>query len=61
MNTRIEKITNILDANKAEAIEVFDLSEKNYFVDFAIIASSLGSFDWPVTISPGRVIKDNSL
>ena len=29
--------------NKAEAIEVFDLSEKNYFVDYAIIASSLGS------------------
>ena len=43
MNTRIEKIINVLDMNKAEAIEVFDLREKNYFVDFAIIASSLGS------------------
>lgn len=43
MNNRIEKITSILDKNKAEAIEVFDLSEKNYFVDYAIIASSLGS------------------
>jgi ribosome-associated protein len=43
MKNRIEKIVNILDMNKAEAIEVFDLSEKNYFVDYAIIASSLGS------------------
>lgn len=43
MQTRIEKITQILDANKAEAIEVFDLREKNYFVDYAIIASSIGT------------------
>ena len=43
MNTRIEKITSVLDTNKAEGIEVFDLSDKNYFVDYAIIASSLGS------------------
>lgn len=39
---RIEKITHVLDKNKAESIEVFDLREKNYFVDHAIIASSLG-------------------
>ena len=43
MNTRIEKITSVLDTNKAESIEVFDLREKNYFVEYAIIASSLGS------------------
>ena len=43
MNSRIEKITSILDTNKAEAIEVFDLNTKNYFVDYAIIASSLGT------------------
>lgn len=42
MQDRIEKITTLLDKNKAEAIEVFDLREKNYFVDYAIIASSLG-------------------
>jgi ribosome-associated protein len=42
MKDRIEKIVSILDTNKAESIEVFDLSEKNYFVDNAIIASSLG-------------------
>jgi len=43
MTNRIEKITSILDMNKAEGIEVFNLTEKNYFVDYAIIASSLGS------------------
>jgi ribosome-associated protein len=40
---RIENITSTLDKNKAEAIEVFDLKDKNYFVDYAIIASSLGT------------------
>jgi len=43
MQNRIEKITEVLDKNKAEAIEVFDLRDKNYFVDYAIIASSLGT------------------
>jgi len=43
MQQRIEEITNSLDRNKAEGIEVFDLKDKNYFVDYAIIASSLGS------------------
>lgn len=42
MDKRIEKISNILDTNKAEAIEVFDLRGKDYFVDYVIIASSLG-------------------
>lgn len=42
MKNRIEKITSTLDKNKAESIEVFDLRGKNYFVDYAIIASSLG-------------------
>ena len=42
MQNRIQKITDSLDKNKAEAIEVFDLRDKNYFVDYAIIASSLG-------------------
>lgn len=43
MQNRIEKITGLLDTNKAESIEVFDLREKNYIVDYAIIASSLGT------------------
>ncbi len=42
LQNRIENITNSLDKNKAESIEVFDLKDKNYFVDYAIIASSLG-------------------
>ena len=43
MQNRIKAITDVLDANKAEKIEVFDLKDKNYIVDYAIIASSLGS------------------
>ncbi|WP_457743461.1 ribosome silencing factor [Sulfurimonas sp.] len=42
MKDRIQKIVDVLDKNKAEAIEVFDLQDKNYIVDYAIIASSLG-------------------
>jgi len=42
MNPRIEKIINILDMNKAEAIEVFDLKGGDYFADYVVIASSLG-------------------
>jgi ribosome-associated protein len=41
MNSRIEKISQILDQNKAEAIEVFDLKGSDYFADYVIIASSL--------------------
>lgn len=43
MQNRIKIITDVLDKNKAEKIEVFDLRDKNYIVDFAIIASSLGA------------------
>lgn len=42
MNPRIEKISAILDQNKAEAIEVFDLRGGDYFADYVILASSLG-------------------
>jgi len=42
MEKRVEKITQILDKHKAENIEVFDLRTKEYIVDIAIIASSLG-------------------
>jgi len=43
MNTTVEKIVAVLDKHKAESIEVFDLREKDYFVDYAVIASSLGT------------------
>ena len=42
MEDRIEKISHVLDANKAESIEVFNLSDRDYFVDYVVIASSLG-------------------
>ncbi len=42
MKERIDNITSILDKHKAENIEVFDLTNKDYIVDQAIIASSLG-------------------
>lgn len=42
MQKRLEKIIEVLDRNKAEAIELFDLRERDYFVDDVIIASSLG-------------------
>ena len=41
MQKRIEKISACLDKNKAEAIEVFDLSDKDYFVDQVVIATAL--------------------
>lgn len=43
MQKRLETITNILDKNKAENIEVFDLAGKDYIVDYAIIATALNN------------------
>ncbi len=43
MQDRINNIINVLDTNKAEAIEVFDLKDKDYFVDYVIIATSIGA------------------
>ena len=43
MDKRIEKISEILDTNKAENIEVFDLRGKEYFVEQVVIASSLNA------------------
>ncbi len=43
MQQRIENITAVLDKHKAEAIEVFDLKDKNYIAQTVIIASSLGT------------------
>jgi ribosome-associated protein len=43
MQQRIEIISQVLDKHKAESIEVFDLKERDYFVETVIIASSLGS------------------
>ena len=43
MKNRVQNIIDVLDKHKAEAIESFDLRDKDYFVDYAIIASSLGN------------------
>jgi ribosome-associated protein len=42
MNPRIEKISSILDMNKAENIETFELIGSDYFADYVVLASSLG-------------------
>jgi len=42
MQNTIKNIIEVLDTNKAESIEIFDLKEKDYFVDSVVIASSLG-------------------
>ncbi len=42
MENRIAKIVEILDRNKGEHIESFDLRNSDYFVDFVVIATSLG-------------------
>lgn len=42
MENRIAKIIEILDRNKGEHIEKFDLRNSDYFVDYVVIATSLG-------------------
>jgi ribosome-associated protein len=39
---RAEKIKSVLDENKAEEIEFFNLIETDYFVEGVVIATSLG-------------------
>jgi len=41
LNARLERIRSILDQNKAEDIEVFDLSNTGYMADGVVIASAL--------------------
>jgi ribosome-associated protein len=43
LNTRLEDIKAILSDKKAENIEVFDLTSKDYVVDFVVIATTLNS------------------
>ncbi|NOX15741.1 MAG: nicotinate (nicotinamide) nucleotide adenylyltransferase [Epsilonproteobacteria bacterium] len=42
MEKRIENIVKILDEKKAENIQSFDMSERDYFVDGVVIATTLG-------------------
>jgi len=42
MNSRIEKIKTILDENKGENIEAFDLTGSGYIADYVVLATGLG-------------------
>ena len=42
MENRIKKIIDVLDINKAEDIESFDLQDTDYFVSAVVIATGLG-------------------
>lgn len=42
MNDRLELITKELDDKKATDIQIFDMKDSNYFVDFVIVATSMG-------------------
>ncbi|MDR0467671.1 MAG: ribosome silencing factor [Campylobacteraceae bacterium] len=42
MNDRIELITNELDDKKATDIQVFDMKNSDYFVDYVVVATSMG-------------------
>ncbi len=41
MDKRIEKIRDILDDKKAEDIEIIDVRDKDYIVDYVVIATTL--------------------
>ncbi len=41
MQKTLQTITDLLDSKKAEDIQVFDMSDKDYFTDYVIIATTL--------------------
>jgi len=41
LNTRLETIKKVLDEKKAEDIEILDLTDKDYIVDYVVIATTL--------------------
>ncbi|EAI7261827.1 ribosome silencing factor [Campylobacter lari] len=42
MQERINNIVQILDDKKADLIETFDMRDKDYFVKFVVIATTMG-------------------
>lgn len=42
MEQRIQRIVKILDEKKAENIQTFDMSDKDYFVSQVVIATTMG-------------------
>jgi ribosome-associated protein len=43
LNDTINAIKKALDFNKAENIEVFDVKDTDYFVDYVVVATSIAS------------------
>lgn len=43
MKETIESIKNVLDSKKAENIEVFDLTDTDYFVDYVVVATAIAA------------------
>lgn len=41
MNTRVQNIKAILEDKKADDVEIFDLTSKDYLVDYVVIATTL--------------------
>ena len=41
MNTRIQNIKAILEDKKADDVEIFDLTSKDYLVNYVVIATTL--------------------
>jgi ribosome silencing factor RsfS/YbeB/iojap len=41
LNTRIQNIKAILEDKKADDVEIFDLTSKDYLVDYVVIATTL--------------------
>ena len=39
---RVKRIKELLEEKKAEDVQIFDLRDKGYFVDFVVIGTSLG-------------------
>ena len=39
---RVKRIKELLEEKKAEDVQIFDLRNKGYFVDFVVIGTSLG-------------------
>ncbi|MBF7046345.1 ribosome silencing factor [Campylobacter volucris] len=42
MQERIDNIVQILDDKKADLIKTFDMQDKDYFVKFVVIATTMG-------------------
>lgn len=42
MHSRTAQITNELEEKKATDIQVFDMKKSDYFVDYVVVATSLG-------------------